>query len=114
MAKATMANRALPTSAERAVSALGRDIATARKRRRMTQRLMADKMMVNVETVQRLEHGDPSVGIGIVATALWVLGLSRRLEDLIAPDTDAVGQSEEIRRLPKAIRVRRPAPELDF
>jgi len=43
---------------------------------------MAERMMVNLKTVQRMEKGDPAVGIGIAATALWVLGLHRRLGDL--------------------------------
>ena len=54
----------------------------------MSMSEMAERMMVNLKTVQRMEKGDPAVGIGIVATALWVLGLHRRLGDLVAPETD--------------------------
>lgn len=114
MAKSSRATRALPTKAARAVALLGRDIAIARKRRRIPQKLMAERMMVNVETVQRLERGDPKVGIGIVAAALWVLGMSERLEALVAPETDSVGQNEEICRLPAAVHAPAPRPDLDF
>ena len=114
MAKSSMAARALPSLAARAVAILGRDIAVARKRRRIPQKLMADRMMVNVETVRRLERGDPTVGIGIVAAALWVLGMSERVERLVAPETDSVGQSEEIRRLTATVRVPAPGSDLDF
>ena len=69
--------------------------------------------MVNVETVQRLEKGDPGVSIGIVASALFVLGLVRRLGDLAAPASDRVGEDEAIRALPR--RVCAPIdPDLDF
>lgn len=108
------ATSSLPSAAVQALKSLGRDIAVARRRRKLPQRLLAEKMMVNVETVQRLERGDPTVGLGIVASALFVFGLVRRLGDLAAPATDAVGEGEAIRALPR--RVRRPAndPDLDF
>lgn len=113
MTKASPAHLALPPAAAKALAALGRDIAVARRRRRLPQRLMAEKMMVNVETLQRLERGDPKVGIGIVASALFVLGLIRRLEDLVPPASDVQGEAEALRRLPR--RVRAPAaPDLDF
>jgi hypothetical protein len=44
------------------------------------------------------------VGIGIVATALWVLGLHRRLGDLVAPETDRVALQEDIKNLPRDFR----------
>jgi hypothetical protein len=60
--------------------------------------------MVNLKTVQRLEKGDPGVGIGIVAGALWILGLDRRLGDLVAPESDTIGLQEEIKNLPRDFR----------
>ena len=57
---------------------LGHDLPLARKRRRTSLRDMAERMMVNLKTVQRMEEGDPAVGIGIIASALWVLGMHRR------------------------------------
>lgn len=113
MANQTLVHRALPTAAADAVRSLGQDIATARKRRRISVRLMAQRMMVSPVTVQRLEKGDPSVGLGIVASALWVLGMTQRLRDLVSPASDAIGQTEEIGRLPR--RVRSPsADKFDF
>ena len=94
---------------------LGRDIAIARKRRRMSLSEMAERMMVNIKTVQRLEKGDPSVGIGIVATALWVLGMHRRIGDLVAPERDQIGLQEDIKNLPRDFRKsRKQTDELNF
>lgn len=71
--------------------------------------------MVNIKTVQRLEKGDPAVGIGIVTTALWVLGMHRRLGNLVAPETDQIGLQEDIRNLPKGFRKSKKQAELtDF
>lgn len=113
MANAILVHRALPAAAADAVRSLGQDIATARKRRRISVRLMAQRMMVSPVTVQRLEKGDPSVGLGIVASALWVFGMTQRLRDLVNPASDAIGQSEEIGRLPQRVRSS-SADEFDF
>jgi hypothetical protein len=45
-------------------------------------------MGVSVPTVQRLEAGDPAVGIGIVATALWLIQRDGELNNLAAPEHD--------------------------
>jgi transcriptional regulator with XRE-family HTH domain len=113
MAKSSLAHRALPVSAAKAIEALARDISIARKRRRIPQRLLAQRMMVSFNTLQRLEGGDPGVSLGVVATALWALGLVDRLGALASPDQDTVGKAEELKRLPK--RARAPQkPDLDF
>jgi len=115
MAKASRATRALPTAAAKAVETLGKDIATARTRRRIPQRLFAQRMMVTPQTVQRLEHGDPGVSIGVLATALWILGLNDRLSEIASPARDAVGTSEEVRRHPRRVRAPlRSKSDLDF
>lgn len=115
MAKATQSSKALPAMAMDQLQKLGRDIAIARKRRRMSLSEMAKRMMVNIKTVQRLEKGDPSVGIGIVATALWVLGMHRRIGDLVAPESDQIGLQEDIKNLPRDFRKsRKQTDELNF
>jgi transcriptional regulator with XRE-family HTH domain len=115
MSKATPSSNALPTIAVDQLEKLGRDISIARKRRRQSLCAMAERMMVNIKTVQRLEKGDPAVGIGIVATALWVLGMHRRLGDLVAPETDQIGLQEDINRLPRDFRKSRKQTEMtDF
>jgi transcriptional regulator with XRE-family HTH domain len=113
MPKSSAARLALPSDVEQVIAMLGRDIAIARKRRRIPLRAMADKMMTSVDTIQRLEKGDPGVGIGIVGTALWVLGMHRRLAEIIAPDTDQLGMHEDIRGLPLRVRGKR-APKDDI
>lgn len=108
------ATSSLPVAALQGLKALGRDIGIARRRRQQTQQLLAEKMLVNVETVRRIERGDPAVAIGIIASALFMLGLGDRLGQLAAPSTDRVGEGEALRALPR--RIRRPAvdPDLDF
>jgi transcriptional regulator with XRE-family HTH domain len=115
MPKMSNTIRALPTVLLDELSTLGTNIALARKRRRISRREMAERMMVNPKTVERMEKGDPKIGIGIVATALWVLGMQRRLSDLVSPESDNTGLKEDIRRLPQVIRsIKAQADDFDF
>ena len=78
----------LPPQSQRAIIQLGKDIALARRRRKMPQRLMAERMLVSVQTLQRLEAGDPTVGLAVLVSALHVLGMTQRLASLVAPESD--------------------------
>jgi transcriptional regulator with XRE-family HTH domain len=82
----------LPLSVQRALKKLGADIRDARKRRRINTTVMADRLLVTRPTLRRLERGDPRVGMGVYATALYVLGLADGLADLADIKNDPVGQ----------------------
>jgi len=101
MPRSSRAASGLPPQSHRAIVQLGKDIALARRRRKLPQRLMAERMLVSVQTVQRLEAGDPTVGLAVLASALHVFGMTQRLAALVAPDTDLAGISEDLARLPK-------------
>ncbi len=89
---------------ERALKKLGADIRDARKRRRITVALMAERVGVTRVTLSRLEKGDPKVGMGHYAMALYVLGKIDELENIIDRTTDGLGLDLLEERLPKRIR----------
>jgi len=60
----------------------------ARLPRKESLRSWARRLGVTVSTLQRLEAGDPSVGIGIVAKALWLIQRDGELRNLAAPEHD--------------------------
>jgi len=93
----------LPSSAERALKDLGNEVRLARKRRRWTIAELASKMGVSAPTVIGVEQGQPTVGMGILFSALWILGLEKELFTLSHPE-DRVGQELVNRQLPKKIR----------
>jgi len=64
---------------------------------------MASRLFVSRDTLWRLERGDPSVSIGTLATAAFVLQLHERLANLAAPEKDALGLTLDEQRLPKRI-----------
>lgn len=83
---------------------LGADIQVARKRRRLTMAIVAERAFISRNTLTRVERGDPAVTLGVYATVLFVLGLAGRLGDLADPLSDNVGLSLEAERLPKRAR----------
>jgi transcriptional regulator with XRE-family HTH domain len=107
MSRASKTYPALPAVVADQLIKLGHDLAVARKRRHLSLREMSGRMMVNPKTVQRMEKGDPAVGVGIIASALWILGMHRRLGDLVAPETDATALKEDIKNLPRDFRKRK-------
>lgn len=113
MSRASRAASGLPPQSLRAIQQLGSDVALARRRRKIPQRLMAERMLVSVQTVQRLEAGDPTVGLAVLAGALHVFGMTARLANLVAPDSDRAAAGEELARLPKTTHAPR-GDDLDF
>lgn len=84
-----MANKvSLPIPAGHALGKLGRDIAVARRKRRISTADMAARLFVSRDTLWRLERGDPTVSAGTLTTVLFVLGLHDRLANLAAPSRD--------------------------
>jgi hypothetical protein len=72
-----------PSSAvHRALHKLGSDIHDARRRRRLTMAVVAERAFTSRATLQRVEEGDPSVSFGIDAAVLHALGFLDRLADL--------------------------------
>jgi len=91
---------------------IGANIRLARKRRKLSVATLAERVFVSSPTIQKLERGDPTVSLGVLVTTLWILRLDGELKRLAAPELDAVGLQEEIRRLgPKRRRAR---DDLDF
>ena len=69
---------------------MGERLRLARKRRKITTVLMAQRVGVSRDTLNRVEKGDPVVSLGTYLRVLRVLGLDADL-DLIAAD-DALGR----------------------
>src|SRR5437868_7527213 len=73
----------LPAPAARALTKLGRDISLARRRRRLSQASLAQRSGIGLNTLRRLEKGQPSCSIEQLARVLHVFGEIERLERLI-------------------------------
>jgi transcriptional regulator with XRE-family HTH domain len=101
------APRSLPLAAANALRKIGRDLALARRKRRISSADMAGRMFVSRDTLWRMERGDPAVSVGAFATALFILGLAGRLERLAEPGEDELALALDEERLPQRIRKRK-------
>jgi transcriptional regulator with XRE-family HTH domain len=98
MPKTPQALLTIPPAAVQALRALGENLAIARTRRRESQRAWAKRLGVSVPTLIRMERGDPGVGAGIYATALWLMGTVSGLPELAAPAADRGALEGDVRR----------------
>lgn len=97
MPKSSKAVQTMPPATTQALRSLGENLAIARVRRRESQREWAKRMGVSVPTLIRMEHGDPGVGVGIYATALWLIGRANALPELAAPAQDRGAIESDVR-----------------
>jgi transcriptional regulator with XRE-family HTH domain len=74
----------------RALGVLGENVRLARRRRNLTQALVAERAGMSVPTLRSIEQGSPTVTVGALANVLHALGL----ED----DLGRVAQNDELGR----------------
>ena len=106
MSKRSAAIDALPSAVLAHLRLLSEHLAIARKRRRESLQTWAQRIGVSVPTLTRMEKGDPSVSMGVYATALWLMGRAQALPDCAAPEHD-LGALEDAVRAAKARSVRK-------
>ena len=66
--------------------------------------IVAERAFTSRSTLQRLENGDPGVGIGIYAAVLHTLGLLEGLRETAHINNDEIGQALAAAALPKRAR----------
>ena len=82
----------LPIPAKKALKKLGRDMADARKRRRITMELLAERAGISRITLGKIEKGEATVSMGAYASVLFALGLADKLQNLADASIDVVGR----------------------
>ena len=80
----------MPRQVSENLTVMGEQIMLARKRRHLSMQDIADRATVTRLTVSKVEHGDPSVAMGIYARVLFALNLEGDIR-LIAGN-DALGR----------------------
>jgi len=79
-------------------------IRDARLRRRIGTELMAERAGFSRITLNKIEKGDSGVSVGAYVSALFVLGMLDRLQDIADARHDLTGLMLEEERLPRRIR----------
>lgn len=88
-----------------ALKKFGQDLADARRRRRITMALLAERAGISPKTLAKIEKGDPGTSMAGYASVLFALGLTNRLKDLADANHDLVGRELEEENLPKRVRL---------
>lgn len=88
MPKSPVAHSQMPPAAAAGLRQLGADLAVARLRRKESLASWAARVGTSVPTLMRMEAGEAGVGMGLYATALWLIGRSGALAALAAPEHD--------------------------
>jgi DNA-binding XRE family transcriptional regulator len=99
-------NTPLPLPVDRAIKKLGADLSLARRRRNMTQAMLAERLGASIMTVRRMEDGHPGTALQYLARALQVFGALEKLNAMLDSSQDTVGLIMMDERVP--VRVRKP------
>ncbi|MCF3651575.1 helix-turn-helix domain-containing protein [Synoicihabitans lomoniglobus] len=91
----------------RTLRQLGADLRDARRRRRLSMAVVADRAFTSRPTLQRIEAGDPGVSMGIYAAVTQALGLLEKLGAVADPAGDSVGQAMANEALPQRVHMPR-------
>lgn len=94
----------LPSKLRRALHKLGKDIALARRKRKLTVVMMAERAGISKATYSRVEKGDPSVAMGIYTMVIFVLGLGDTLFEFADSRRDEHGLAFDEEYVPKRVR----------
>jgi transcriptional regulator with XRE-family HTH domain len=107
MTRISKISEALPAAVEEALIRLGRNIRTARLRRRLTREDLAGRIGVSRQVLAQIEKGKPTTAVAAYLGALWALGLLNQLREVADPDRDEEGKILERARSPKSAPKRR-------
>ena len=98
MPKQSAAITQLPPATIQAIERLGADLAVARLRRKESLVSWASRIGISVPTLMRMEAGEPGVGIGLYATALWFIGCDGGLAEIASPEKDRGALELDVRQ----------------
>ena len=107
MPRVSKISEALPAAVEEVLIRLGRNIRTARLRRRLSREDLAGRIGISRQVLAQIEKGKPTTAVAAYLGALWALGLLNQLKDVADPDRDEEGKTLERSRSPKSAPKRR-------
>ena len=76
----------MPRQVSQCLTIMGEQIMLARKRRHLSMQDVADRATITRLTVSKVEHGDPTVSMGIYARLLFALNLENNIKLIAGSD----------------------------
>ena len=94
----------VPLPVERAILKLGNDLSLARRRRRISQASLAERIGASLSTIKRMENGDVRVPLHFIARAIYVFGELDGFSKLLDTARDDIGLTLMDEQLPQRVR----------
>lgn len=101
MPRVSKISKSTPAVVEEILNRLGRNIRTARLRRRLSMEELAERIGISRYVMADVENGKPTTAVAAYIGALWALGLHRDIRALADPDGDEEGKILERARSPR-------------
>lgn len=101
MTRVSKISKSPPAAVEEMLNRLGRNIRTARLRRRLSMEELAESIGISRYVLADVENGKPTTAVVAYLGALWALGLHRNIYELADPDRDEEGKILERARSPR-------------
>lgn len=99
-----------PLPVERALKRVGENLSRARRRRKMSQAMLAERIGVSLATLRRMEDGTGMTLLSL-AKALHVFGELGKLDELLDAGQDSIGLTLMDEALPQRVRKPRRTPD---
>jgi len=114
MSRVSKISESPPYAVEEALTRLGKNIKTARLRRKLAREELASKIGITRYVLADIERGKPTTAIAAYIGALWALDLLSAMRDVADPDLDEVGKALERARAPGTAPKRTRELDNDF
>jgi transcriptional regulator with XRE-family HTH domain len=101
MPRVSKISKSPPAAVEDILNRLGRNIRTARLRRKLSREELAERIGISRYVLADIEKGKPTTAIAAYLGALWALGLLQDMREVADPDRDEEGKILERARSPK-------------
>ena len=101
MSRVSKISKSPPAAVEEMLNRLGRNIRTARLRRRLSMEELAERIGISRYVLADVENGKPTTAAVAYIGALWALGLHKMIYELADPDRDEEGKILERARSPR-------------
>lgn len=97
-----------------AAQLLGAQILQARRERRWSAQELADRVGITRVTLNKIERGDPTVGLGVAFEAAALVGVPLFHHDPARLRADATRTRDRLALLPQRVRARKEPVKDDF
>jgi DNA-binding XRE family transcriptional regulator len=97
----------IPIAVRHTLRKLGEEMNIARRMQRISKTLMAERAMITMNTLSKIEKGDPATSLSAWVQVISILGFGEKLNDICDIKNDNAAQILLQSRLPKTTKHRR-------